>query len=387
MLRGWTGVAALLCSVLLTEAASAASVPRFGAAVKLRVGRNPADIVARDLNRDRKPDLATADFGSGTLSVLLGKGNDGFRKRFRYRTAPRPAGLMVKDVSGDGKRDLVSASDDRAGSITVFLNRGSGRFRRAASYAAGSGAFAVAAADVNQDGIVDLVTAHDSDRDFAVLLGTGAGRFRVAHRYTGPAATDVAVGDLNRDGTPDVALVAGGAGGRDSVVVRLGLGDGTFGPARALESGADPWSLTLDDFNHDDKLDIAAADYGAGSASVFLGTGDGNFSARSPYPMGKGRNVDAVVVADFDRDGNRDIATPAYGSPIVRRGLGDGTFLAEQHVRRNCAPPLGGAAADFNGAGWPALAFFAGCSLSDCDFEDNRLAYVFLNRTGRSAPP
>jgi hypothetical protein len=383
-LRGWTGVAALLCTVLLTErSAFAASVPRFRAPVKLRVGENPADIVARDLNRDRKPDLATADYGSATVSVLLGKGDGGFTSGDRYRTARRPAGLIIKDVNHDGKRDLITASNDRAGSITVFSNRGSGRLRRARTYAAGSGASAVAAADINRDGVVALVTSHESDRDLAVLLGTGAGRFRVAHRYAGPPATDVAVGDLNRDGTPDVALAAGG---KDPVVVRLGLGDGSFGPALGLESGADPWSLTLADLNHDDNLDIATADYGAGSASVFLGTGDGTFSARSPYPMGKGRNVDRVVVADLDRDGNLDITTPAGGSsPIVRRGLGDGTFLSEHAVRPNSAATLGGTAADFNRDGWPDLAFYEGCI---CDYDVPQvLAYVFLNRTGGSARP
>jgi FG-GAP-like repeat len=93
---------------------------------------------------------------------------------------------------------------------------------------------------------------------------------------------------------------------------------------------------------------------------------------------------DRVVVADLDRDGNLDIATPAGGSPIVRRGLGDGTFLPEHIVRTNVGPTLGGAAADFNRDGWPDLAFYAGCI---CDYVPQVLAYVFLNRTGGSAPP
>ena len=55
VLRGWTALAALLCTASLIEgSAFAASVPRFSAAVKLRVGANPGDIVARDLNGDRK---------------------------------------------------------------------------------------------------------------------------------------------------------------------------------------------------------------------------------------------------------------------------------------------------------------------------------------------
>jgi hypothetical protein len=124
----------------------------------------------------------------------------------------------------------------------VFLNRGFGRFRHAGTYAAGREAYAVAAADINQDGIVDLVTAHFSRNHFAVLLGTGAGRFGIAHRYAGSHATDVALGDLNRDGKLDVALAAAQD---DAVAVRLGAGDGAFGPPQTLQVGLIPFRCLI----------------------------------------------------------------------------------------------------------------------------------------------
>jgi hypothetical protein len=51
-----------------------ATVPRFTSAVQLDVGANPFRLVASDLNADGKPDLATVDWTSSTVSVLLGKG-------------------------------------------------------------------------------------------------------------------------------------------------------------------------------------------------------------------------------------------------------------------------------------------------------------------------
>lgn len=416
MVGGCTGAAGLLCTLLLTGGALAfggtgqsgadgrahagseeggrgfgappvASVPRFRSAVKLDVGANPFRLVAADLNADRRPDLATVDWTSSTVSVLFGKEDGSFGRRIRYRTARRPAGITARDVNGDGDRDLVSASTGRVGSISVFLNRGSGRFRRAGTYAAGRKAYAVAAADINQDEIVDLVTAHFSRNHFVVLLGMGAGRFRIAHRYAGARATDVAVGDLNVDGKLDVALALAGS---DSVAVRLGAGDGTFGPTHAYKSGSFPFGVTLADFNRDDNLDIAAANYGGSTVSVFLGVGDGTFGARSRYLMGHQEsgtgttNVDTVVVADFDRDGNLDIATPEYEQPIVRRGRGDGTFEPQRAVSKGYFPTIGGAVADFNRDGWPDLAFSGACEELefDCDAFPTRSAYVFLNRTG-----
>jgi FG-GAP-like repeat len=262
----WAGVVAAVCALPLTVGGSvradsagtgvearaqAAPGARFSWPAVLDVGANPSRAVATDLNADGAPDLATVNWTSATVSVLIGRGDGTFRRQVAYRAARRPIGLAASDVSGDGHPDLITASRDRAGSISLFLNHGPGRFHRARTYAVGRSANAVAAADINQDGIVDLVTALDSRKNFAVLLGQGAGRFRVAHRYNGAPAFDVAVGDLNGDGKVDVVLASGS--------VRFGHGDGTFGPAHEYWRDADFFGVTAADLNQDDKLDIAGA--------------------------------------------------------------------------------------------------------------------------------
>jgi hypothetical protein len=88
--------------------------------------------------------------------------------------------------------------------------------------------------------------------------------------------------------------------GHNAVTVRLGRGDGTFGRATAYRSGSTPFGVAVADLNHDDKLDIAAANYGGGGVSVLLGAGDGSFGPRTRYAMGDPYEdyVDAVLVAD-----------------------------------------------------------------------------------------
>jgi hypothetical protein len=369
---------------------AAAAVPRFSLPLEQRAGVDPVGMVAGDLNRDGKADLATVDLESATVSVLLGRGDGSFRERTAYRNATRyPAGITRGDVDGDGDPDLITASIDKAGSITVFSNRGAGRFQRLRTYASGRKAFAVAAADVNRDGRVDLLTANNSREEFAVLLGTGAGRFKVVHRYPGSGTTDVAVADLNGDGNLDVAH--GTTDHTNSVAVRLGAGDGTFGPAAAYKSGDDTYALALADLNHDDKLDVAAANYGNSSVSVLLGAGDGTLGLRTPYrmdvPTGFTRLgfVDAVVVADFDRDGHSDIATPGWGNASVRRGRGDGTLLRRHRIELGDSKgAMGGAAvADFNRDGWPDLTLTESCDYVEFPGCGPNSALVFLNRTAR----
>jgi hypothetical protein len=101
------------------------------------------------------------------------------------------------------------------------------------------------------------------------------------------------------------------------------------------------------------------------------------------------RYVDAVLAADFDRDGHFDIATPGNGGASVRRGRGDGTLLA---LRTGAPRPYGlitqgGAVADFNGDGRPDVAVNEACAGAECaEFEPDR-AFVYLNWSGQPAPP
>lgn len=77
----------------------------------------------------------------------------------------------------------------------------------------------------------------------------------------------VAVGDLNGDGIPDLAVANNS---NDYVSVLLGTGTGSFGTVTNFAVGAIPNSIAIGDLNGDGKLDLAVANYGSGSVSILL---------------------------------------------------------------------------------------------------------------------
>jgi FG-GAP-like repeat/FG-GAP repeat len=177
-----------------------------------------AFLLAADLDGDGNLDMVGTGTG-GTVLVQLGNGDGTFRAAVRY-----PIGnsglLAVGDLNGDGKPDIVavaepfirgSASQVLSGNIAVLLNNGDGTFQPAVKYSVAPGLISVVMADFNGDGYTDVAVASGSASvsGLSVLLGNGDGAFRNALNYGGGTPTRLAVGDLNGDGQPDLALTGG----------------------------------------------------------------------------------------------------------------------------------------------------------------------------------
>jgi hypothetical protein len=136
-----------------------------------------------------------------------------------------PRGVAVADVNGDGHIDIVTANWGSNEDVSVLLGNGDGTFQSPQNFPAGPANFSVAVGDFNRDGFLDLAVV--SPGGTRVLLGKGDGQFRSTHlSYITAGGFDlsVAVGDFNRDGFPDLAVVGG------SNVVSILLNDGNWPP-------------------------------------------------------------------------------------------------------------------------------------------------------------
>ncbi|OCQ99415.1 hypothetical protein BCD64_10145, partial [Nostoc sp. MBR 210] len=87
--------------------------------------------------------------------------------------------------------------------------------------------------------------------------------------------------------------------------------------------GTNPSSVTVADFNSDGNLDLAVANSGTSDVSVLLGDGTGNFATATNFTVGT--NPTSVIVGDFDSDGNLDLAVTNSSSNNVSVLLGNGS--------------------------------------------------------------
>jgi hypothetical protein len=291
-------------------------------------GLSPLALAVADVNGDGEPDVVVANrwtdntYTNSNVAVLLNGGTGNFPSGIQYGTGGfYPDSVAIADVNGDGNPDLVVANSSSIrstgglGNVGVLLGNGKGAFQAAMAYSSGLyGATSVAVADVNGDGKLDLVVANCSSSgggcsggggNVGVLLGNGDGTFQTALPF-GPGGNtpfEVAVGDVNGDGRPDLVVASCASNA-------CGAAAGTLG---VLLNTTTPWLVYAS----------------LGQQVDYFGEGKADFTVWRPstatwYIAGSGQQLikrwgsstDVPVIGDYDGDGKTDIAVwrPSNGT-------------------------------------------------------------------------
>ena len=279
-------------------------------------------MVAADLTGSGYSDSLVIGASDGNIAVLLyNSGNTaGILNSSQTLNYPGAVGVATGNFTNNGLQDIAVISEN---SVAMYLNQGSGGFPTGPSWSANSPYMysdftGIAVADYNQDGYADIAISDDSGisgPDVTVFLyNPGGSTFSAPVTYpVGVSATGIAAGNLNNDAYPDLAVLSSAD---NTVDVLINNQSGGFPSGTIYGAATNPTGIAIADFNGDGFADIAITGNGTGTGSgtsILLSSSTGAMTGEMLLPTTGGSSVAA---ADFNNDGNTDLAVGSTGVTI-----------------------------------------------------------------------
>jgi hypothetical protein len=231
--------------------------------------------------------------------------------------------VVTGDFNNDGKPDYIVAGGATNTDLTLYLGNGDGTFQapRSIGQIDNLYIFDMAVADLNKDGNLDLIVAvsntDQTNGGVEIFYGNGDGTFSAPlNIVTEYGPTSFAVGDLNGDGWPDIAVSeASEAGG---IAIYNNSGGKTFTLAKVVTLPSTPAGgvvnkVRIGQFDGDGINHIAAEDVWM---YVLWNDGKENFTvdkvdSNGPYDFN---------VVDVNQDGLDDIVATRQCPEIEGQG-------------------------------------------------------------------
>jgi cysteine-rich repeat protein len=332
----------------------------------------PFGIKAADMNGDQLDDLVVTLVGGPGVAVFLGDGQGGFAAPLTATTNDSPFGLITADFDGDGDLDVATGNNtfDNAGningsSVSTLLNDGAGQLIAQGNALPTQGVLAltITAGDINSDGSQDVALVGLNNAKISFLFNNGAGVFTETaidsppQFFIGVNPIEVLAVDLDSDGDDDVVL----GDGLSPHLVLFRNNDGVLDDEPSIPLGFGRGHLAAGDLNGDSTIDLATTTLGGSSVVIAFNDGGASFSQTS---SGIVNGPSGVVIADVNNDGLGDIIT-SDGGDLFGDDPGNTTsiFLQEDDGNINLSArfevdtgPSGIASADFNQDGVPDIA-------------------------------
>ncbi len=310
----------------------------FGTRIDVPANSGQVSVAFGDIDGDGKPDAVAANYSSGNISIhrnisSAGAINTGsFAPRVSFVTGSTPVHVRLSDVDGDGRLDVLVINQG-ASSLSILRNTATPGVLDTNSLAPKSDITTagdprwVAVGDLNGDGKPDLAVASHSPGVISLFENSsvpGGLSFSLRTDLTASEpSVSIEAGDMDDDGRLDLVV-----GDLDSGTVSVwrnvhpggALAAASFAPRVAFTAGGGP-TVTLADLDGDGRTDILSPNQFADSLSVLRNTSTpgaispASFAPKVDFPTGS--YPYSAATADFDDDGRPDVFVANAGSHTV----------------------------------------------------------------------
>lgn len=309
----------------LIAATTEAPVFVVGQAVIEAVGNEPRDVAVVDLDDDGYPDIAAANAGSDSVTVLwngqagssrLGRGDplwEGSSDSEEVEVEEESCPLSIRPGTFESRFGRVSLAVASSGtnSVSVIRNDGGRRFTPMPSIPVGEAPVRLSVVDVDLDDRVDLVTTNEQGGSLTLILNDGPSGGGVSFRIpvniplgaNASSPRSIAVADFDDDSDPDFAVVVTDTNQSQRVlrVLRNDLSgpDGQIAlvPVDDPVTQSTPLMVVSEDVDNDERQDI-----------VIVGRSDPT-AVRGPGTQDRIATLLSIAPCpgDVDSDGDTDL--------------------------------------------------------------------------------
>jgi hypothetical protein len=289
--------------------------PSSGSLVRqavIALPREPHDLKAADFDGDGLKEIVAA--GRGWGPYYIDQTASGWSPAVALSPQAYSWQIEVADFDNDGAMDFFQGVD---GGTTgrLFYGNGSGGFTLVGIPSGLNRGLGFTAIDVNADGLLDLIGMQDAGQSYLAVYLNQVGRAWAAPLYFGPLPGPVdphgspSAGDFDGDGDVDLVTLNYLAATNTTDLVIFNGGPNLTWSTRTLETLPGRWAVPIvGDVNNDGTLDIAIGG-GASNANLllYLGDGSGGFQRQTIGLDHGAGNLNALTVGDIDDDGVNDI--------------------------------------------------------------------------------
>jgi hypothetical protein len=182
----------------------------------------PVYTEVQDLNGDQVPEIIVCNFGKngGSLSLYKQTTKDGPFTEQVLLPLPGATKTYVKDMNGDGNKDIVALIAQADETVYILYNQGNLEFEKKAvlRFPPDYGTTDLMLFDYNKDGLLDIMTAHGDNADYSIMLkpyhgirlhiNEGNDSFKEKFYFPLYGATKILADDFDKDGDIDFAATA-----------------------------------------------------------------------------------------------------------------------------------------------------------------------------------